>query len=63
MSKQSIGQRIKSFRLERGWNQDRLANFLGISKSTVVRLERGEKCIELTRVKIERRLAETQVAA
>lgn len=58
-----LGRRLKEFRLDRGWTQVRLAAYLGLSWMTVSRLERGGKCMDLTRRKIEKRLAEAEVAA
>ena len=43
VTKNSIGQRIKNFRLERGWTQEQTAPQLGISLRTLVALERGYK--------------------
>lgn len=34
--------RIKKERLSRGWTQSRLAAFMGVSKNTISRMERGE---------------------
>ena len=57
MSKQStLGERVKAFRLDREMSQDDMADFLGLSRGTIVRLERGEKCYDVTRVKIEKKL-------
>jgi DNA-binding XRE family transcriptional regulator len=61
--KQTIGQDIKALRLRKQWTQERMANWLDISKATLVRLEHGAGCMELTRAKIVQRLAEAQVAA
>lgn len=59
---QTLGKRLKEFRLSRGWSQGRLALYLGVSRATVVRMERGEKVSDLTRAKIERVPVETAVA-
>lgn len=34
--------RIKQERLSRGWTQSRLAAFMGVTKNTISRMERGE---------------------
>lgn len=34
--------RIKKERLSRGWTQSRLAAFMGVTKNTISRMERGE---------------------
>jgi transcriptional regulator with XRE-family HTH domain len=64
MSKeQGLGQRIKAYRLERGWTQAKMADHLGISRPLIVRLEKGHKKImDLTRTKIEKQLAPQQRA-
>jgi len=43
VTKNSIGQRIKAFRLQRCWTQEQAAPQLGISLRTLVALERGYK--------------------
>lgn len=58
MTKSDLGSRIKRFRLERDLSQAKLAVLLGISLSTVARLESGaaENVSDLIRAKIERQL-------
>lgn len=56
MSKQTIGEQVKAFRLDRGLSQRKMADFLGLSVGTVVRLEHGEKCYDVTRVQILKKL-------
>jgi transcriptional regulator with XRE-family HTH domain len=52
-----LGQRIKSFRLDRGWTQVKMAAYLGISRPLIIRLEGGhDKIMDLTRAKIEKAL-------
>lgn len=64
MSKLSkLGQRVKDFRLDRGYSQKRLSLILGVSRATIARLEAGKPVLELTQAKIERTLNQTQVAA
>jgi DNA-binding XRE family transcriptional regulator len=55
-----LGRQVKSLRLQRGWSQTRMANWLGVSKSTIIRMEQGGKVLELTQVKIVAKLAELQ---
>ena len=38
---QSIGRMIREARLARGWSQQRLADELGVSRQTVISLEKG----------------------
>ena len=57
MSKQildtkEIGQRIKQLRLERGWDQLQLGTKLGISRSQMSNIERGERNIDLNKLKL-----------
>jgi DNA-binding XRE family transcriptional regulator len=62
MKQQHIGERVKALRLDREMTQAQMAVFLGVSVGTVVRLERGEKCYDVTRVKIEKRLGQAVAA-
>jgi putative transcriptional regulator len=39
---QQFGQRIRAARLARGWSQGRLAREIGVSRSTISRIESGE---------------------
>ncbi len=60
MATKSLGKRIRDFRLEKEMTIREVAAFLGVGAGTIVRLLRGEKCNELTRAKIERRLDKLQ---
>lgn len=62
MKEQHIGERIKAVRLDRGMTQLDMAVFLGVSIGTIVRLERGEACYDLTRVKIDKKLKAQEAA-
>ena len=62
MSK-ALGQRIRQFRLDQEMTIRDVATVLGVSTGTIVRLLRGEKCHELTKVKIERKLDKVQPQA
>jgi transcriptional regulator with XRE-family HTH domain len=57
VKEQTLGQRIKTYRLDRGWSQVEMAQHLGVSRVLVIQIE-GEKAnlMDLTRAKIERRL-------
>ena len=58
-----LGQRIKRFRLDRGWTQAHMAVYLGISRPLVIRLERGKggNVMDLIQAKVERQLRITEV--
>lgn len=60
MARKPLGQRIRQYRLENGLTLRDLGSFFGVAPSTIERLIRGEKCHELTRVKIERKLDKVQ---
>jgi DNA-binding XRE family transcriptional regulator len=58
----TIGKNLKAFRLNRLMTQTKVASFLGISRATVARLERGESCSDLMRAKIEKQLGQAVAA-
>ncbi|GAC1632826.1 MAG: hypothetical protein NVS9B14_06540 [Candidatus Acidiferrum sp.] len=61
----TLGQRIKEYRLERGWSQAQMAKHLKVSRPVVVKIEAGdENLMDLTRAKIAKALgiAESAVA-
>jgi transcriptional regulator with XRE-family HTH domain len=60
--KPTIGEQVKAFRLDRQMTQPKVAEFLGVSRATIARLERGEDCGDLTRSKIEKLLQQGQAA-
>jgi DNA-binding XRE family transcriptional regulator len=43
--------------------QPQVAVFLGVSRATIARLERGDDCLELTAAKINQKLAQQGTAA
>ena len=54
--KQPINK-LLSWRIDRGWTQDEVADLAGLSKTYISRLERGERCATpTTRVEMARRL-------
>lgn len=55
-----LGKRIKEFRLDRQMTQPRAAAFFGISLATLCRLEAGKPVGDLTRVKLQKILAQAQ---
>jgi DNA-binding XRE family transcriptional regulator len=58
-----VGQQIKAFRLERGMTQKQMAAYLGISRATLNRLERGKgELMDLTYAKIMGQLSKAQAA-
>jgi DNA-binding XRE family transcriptional regulator len=52
-----VGKKIKAHRMANHYTQERMAEFLGVSRATIVRLERGGPCYDITRAKIENILA------
>lgn len=64
MAKQpQIGKRIKAYRLTNQMTQTQMGAFLGLSLGTIVSLEQGKPCKELTLAKIESKLKSQEVAA
>ena len=64
MSKQPhIGKRIKAYRLSNQMTQTQMGAFLGLSLGTIVRLEFGKPCTELTLAKIEAKLKGREATA
>lgn len=59
---QTIGKQIKAYRLANQMTQTQMAYWLGIGLGTVVSLEKGRRCKELTLAKVEAKL-KGQVAA
>ena len=59
---QNIGKRIKAYRLANQLTQTQMANWLRIGLGTVVSLEQGKRCKELTLAKVEAKL-KAQAAA
>jgi transcriptional regulator with XRE-family HTH domain len=56
-----LGQKVKEFRLERGWSQEEMAAYLGLSRVTVNKIEGGKVTpLDLTIAKIQRKLAVLQ---
>ena len=58
-----LGEKMKALRLEREMTQPQAALMFRISLSTLVRLEMGGGCSDLTRAKIEKVLNQYSVAA
>lgn len=57
MNKQTIGKRIKAFRLRKELTQEKAAAILDVSLATLQRLEAGStNASDLTLAKIERRI-------
>jgi transcriptional regulator with XRE-family HTH domain len=52
----TFGERLKKYRLDRGWTQQRLAKYLGVSRVTITNIEAGRDIQDLTRAKIDRKL-------
>ncbi len=57
-----LGQRIKEFRLRNLMTQEDAARKFGIGVVTVIRIEAGLPCRELTRAKIEAKLNQEKAA-
>lgn len=45
---ETFGKRLRSLRLEHGYTQTQLADYLGIDRSFISDVERGKKCMSLT---------------
>lgn len=58
-----LGRRLKDFRLDRQYNQTKMAAILDVSLATIVRLEAGKSVADMTRAKIEKFLNSQAVAA
>ena len=50
MLKESIGERIRTARIRSNMTQAQLAEKLGLSTRTIVRIENGESCIDVERI-------------
>lgn len=57
-----LAQRVKEYRMAKLLNQTNAAKKLGISRFTLLRIEAGKPCADLTRARIEAKLNE-EVAA
>lgn len=55
--KHYLGKRIHAFRMDNGMTQAQVAEILGVSLSTIERILAGAYCSDLTRAKIEKRIA------
>lgn len=53
---EELGKALKYFRLEREMTQAQLAEFLGISRAGVARIEAGKEVGDLTRHKLEKKI-------
>ena len=49
----SVGQRIRNYRTQLGWSQEKLAELSGCHPTYIGQLERGEKTLPL---KVQKRL-------
>lgn len=58
----TLAQRVKEFRMAKLLNQTEAAKQLGISRFTLLRIEAGKSCSDLTRARIDAKLKE-EVAA
>jgi DNA-binding XRE family transcriptional regulator len=54
VKQEPLGERLKNYRLNRGWTQERIAEELGLSRGTIANIEGGMDPLDLTRVKIEK---------
>lgn len=55
-SNKELGKALKYLRFERNWTQAELAQFVGISRASVIRIEAGESVGDLIRYKLEKKL-------
>lgn len=51
-----LGKVLKNYRLDRGMTQKEFAVFLGLSRTTLVRVEAGEDVGDLNRRKVEKKI-------
>lgn len=51
-----LGKAVKYYRLEREMTQSQLADLIGISRSSVARLEAGQGIGDLARHKLEKKI-------
>jgi transcriptional regulator with XRE-family HTH domain len=63
MATKTLAKQIEQFRLGREMTIRQVAEELGVSTGTIVRILRGEKCNQLTEAKILRRLGNPLVTA
>lgn len=56
MTKANLSAQVKEYRFSRGWKQERMAQFLGISVRTIKRIEAGQTPSEMTVYKINQLL-------
>ena len=52
LNTKEIGQRIKELRIQRGWDQLELGTKIGVSRSQMSNIERGERNIDLNKLKL-----------
>lgn len=45
--KQAVARRLKSLRADKGWDQQKLADEIGVDKSTIAHYELGDTCMGL----------------
>jgi DNA-binding XRE family transcriptional regulator len=58
--KPKLGHQVKTFRLDRQMTQKQAADFFNVSRSTILRLERGEDCGDLVAAKVARLIQQGQ---
>lgn len=58
----NLGKRIKAYRMENQMTQEQMAVWLGLGMRTLIRIEQGSVPRDLTRAKIEKRLAQAVAA-
>lgn len=46
--KQKFGEKVKCFRLEKGWSQEKLALEAGIDRTYLPGIEKGERNVSIT---------------
>ena len=46
-----LGQRLRDLRLDRGWTQEQVGKLIGVGKSRINRLEKGDSNITLDTLK------------
>jgi DNA-binding XRE family transcriptional regulator len=56
-SDKGLGQKVKDFRMEQQMTQEEAARFFRVSIATFIRIEGGKNCRDLTRARIETKIA------
>jgi DNA-binding XRE family transcriptional regulator len=61
--KPTFGERVRAARLDMLLTQPQFARWVGVSRPTIARIERGDPIADLTRARIEKMLSQKVEAA